>query len=380
MTRDESERLQRPYTDEEKRDHERLARALGARAAAARDLTLAIAADLDADRYGIGWWAPHPGTIRRILISDYLYLSSDSISTNLLEAKFHLAEARSAAEDEERRWTSSVIIDPRGALRVRHPAPSCPADDLVELRRSAHVVACVRALASVLDCLAATVVGVLALPIGIFKAKYRVVVRDHLRRSVGDGLQARAARRLVDAIGAAGPAGWDNWVLAYRNMLVHRGRRMWMNQLVPAGAGIVAPGGETLFSPHVIPQLPNEPGRSDVEVLRDAGEEAFGLTENGWRTLEGAFHSTNDLVDTAAAILLETWRSRRSSPEALKQPGEQWSKAKPQEDDPGAFVGYMPGSVPANPRQLHANELLWKRLQAASLDDAHRHRWAAFDW
>lgn len=380
MKREDLERLQRPYTLSEAKDPERLARALGVRTTAARELTLEIAGDLDPQRLGIGWWAPHPGTTSRILISDYLYMAADGIATNLLEAAYHLAEAASAAEDEGRRWVAGVVADPRGNIRLEHPVPTCAEDDLVDLRRSAHVVGCVRALASVLDCLAAAAVGVLAVPVQIFKVKYRVLIKDHLRRMAGDGLQAREAQQLVAAIDGAGPAGWDLWVLAYRNMLVHRGRRMWMSQLLPTGGGLVAPRGDTLFSPYVVPQLPNEPGRSDVEVLRDGAEQSFMLSENGWRTLEGALRSTNDLVDAAAAILLGAWRARKANPDALKQPREQWPKPKPQDDDSGAFAGYQPGSVPMDLGQLHANPLFLKRLQAAALDDAQRQKWAAFDW
>src|SRR4051794_12179891 len=52
-----------------------------------------IFADLtEALPYGIGWWAPHPGTSRRILISDQLYACTASVSMNLIEAGIHLLE------------------------------------------------------------------------------------------------------------------------------------------------------------------------------------------------------------------------------------------------------------------------------------------------
>jgi len=49
--------------------------------------------DLDEKVFGIGWWAPHPGTSRRILISNYLLECVRSIRTNLTEAALHLLEA-----------------------------------------------------------------------------------------------------------------------------------------------------------------------------------------------------------------------------------------------------------------------------------------------
>ena len=59
----------------------------------------AIVSDLaESPPYGIGWWAPHPGTKRRILISDQLYTCVNSVSTNMLEALLHWLEYQDAAE------------------------------------------------------------------------------------------------------------------------------------------------------------------------------------------------------------------------------------------------------------------------------------------
>ncbi len=49
-------------------------KALGAWMPNARALFQEIAGDLDEKRFGIGWWAPHPDKLRRILISDQLLL------------------------------------------------------------------------------------------------------------------------------------------------------------------------------------------------------------------------------------------------------------------------------------------------------------------
>ena len=43
-----------------------------------------ILADPTDAPYGVGWWAPHPGTSRRILMSDLLYACTASVSTNLV--------------------------------------------------------------------------------------------------------------------------------------------------------------------------------------------------------------------------------------------------------------------------------------------------------
>jgi len=49
--------------------------------------------DLDGHVFSVGWWAPAPGTSRRILISDHLYNCVHSVEPNLIEARLHLLEA-----------------------------------------------------------------------------------------------------------------------------------------------------------------------------------------------------------------------------------------------------------------------------------------------
>ena len=42
--------------------------------------------------YGIGWWAPEPGTSRRILVSDQLYCWLTGVVSNMIEAGLHWLE------------------------------------------------------------------------------------------------------------------------------------------------------------------------------------------------------------------------------------------------------------------------------------------------
>ena len=72
--------------------------ALGVDVPDLRSLRRELRGDLDdtVGIFGIGWWFPHPGTQRRILISDYLIMASESVETNLIEAKLHYLEALSA--------------------------------------------------------------------------------------------------------------------------------------------------------------------------------------------------------------------------------------------------------------------------------------------
>src|SRR5580692_5046401 len=48
--------------------------------------------------YGIGWWAPAPGTSRRILIADQLYCCVASVAGNMTEAALHWLEYLDACD------------------------------------------------------------------------------------------------------------------------------------------------------------------------------------------------------------------------------------------------------------------------------------------
>src|SRR5207244_5727838 len=95
-------RLTQPLAGGPDRSGRAPAAALGVEIPAWDTLEERIFADLTAERpYGIGWWAPHPGTSRRILISDQLYACTTSVSTNLVEAGVHWLELLDAVDRED---------------------------------------------------------------------------------------------------------------------------------------------------------------------------------------------------------------------------------------------------------------------------------------
>jgi hypothetical protein len=67
--------------------------------------------DLDDRVFGVGWWAPHPGTSRRILISHYLLECVRSIRENLTEAALHLLEAVDQWDKESDFLADCISVD-----------------------------------------------------------------------------------------------------------------------------------------------------------------------------------------------------------------------------------------------------------------------------
>jgi hypothetical protein len=346
-----------------------------------RQLESEIFADLaEQSPYGVGWWAPHPGTTRRIFISDQLYACTTSVSQNMIEAGLHWLEFLDYTEREAERHANAVKIL-NGKPLLEPPVPECPLDELGTPLVRAHVAGVIRALSGALDCMAGTVIGVAALPINIIRADFKMV-RSFLQKipngsADGEKQQAAFGKDFTNLLAEAGPQGWLDWMIAYRNMIVHRGRRIELGQYLPKRVVLYGPDGQHVPRTDRVTHLPRDPLRSDIEVFRDSPQ-SLVLTEDAVDTLQGLMTSTRGFIDMAAKSLSELWNWRRSHPQELYQPAAQWSNLSATE--PIGFAGYKPNSI-----QLSASAAMTmhpiqvRRFHAAALDDGSRPLWTSFD-
>ena len=378
-------RLSQPYRDGTDGSRTRLARALGVETPNWEALERVIFNDFTTEQpYGIGWWAPHPGTSRRILISDQLYACTSSVSTNLMEAGVHWLELLDASDREDNFQADAIqIVDgqPEMEPRPRTTPLESLGPDIVRL----HQVGVARALSGALDCVAGTIIGVMALPLNILKADL-VRVRRHFGRrpeaptTAGERLQEQFAIQLTETIGRVGPAGWLDWVLNFRNMLIHRGRRIEIRQFVPREPVLYDASGRPILRARVITHLPLEPDRSDMDVHRQPDLSPV-LTEDVRQTLQGAMRSVCTLVEAIGERLSAAWEWRKEHPAELSQPQAQWQHvgrtATPNRQPP--FAGYAPGSHAYDPGIFSLHPDTATRLQAAALFDHQRHEWHQFD-
>lgn len=330
--------------------------------------------------YGVAWWAPHPGTARRILISDQLYACTHSTADNLVEAGLHWLEFLDVADRESDRLAYAVKIE-NGEFVVKAPRRQSPLEDIgVELVRL-HVAGMVRALAGALDCVAGTIIGVVALPTRILRADFGVA-RSMLRKIAanptgeGEGVQAGFGKKLESLIASSGADGWLDWALTFRNMLVHRGRRIEVGQFIPRQPMLYGPDGKPVPRVRVLTHLPRDPGRSDVEVFLQPSESPV-LTEDAEQTLGGLLRSTTTLVEAVAEELCGLWRWRKANPDELHQPVAQWPNGVSTES--GGFAGYAPGSFSYSPSMMMTHPVVVHRMRAAALDDKARPQWKTFD-
>ena len=343
-------------------------------------LTEAIFGDLqDSPPFGISWWDPTLAPEFRILVSDQLYVCTKSVFDNLIESSLHWLEFIDWKGHDDNLIPVKVE---NGRLYPGAPRRDTPLQVLTPWMKNLHTVGIIRALASALDCLSGTIVGVIGLPTNILRADFKRVRNqliavqncEDLDRTKDKEIQACFSSIVDTLIDQHGPSGWVEWMLDYRNMLVHRGRRIGIGQIFPS----------EVLGPDGLPArafrhsyLPLDPARSDVEVLCD-DDRIVGslLTEDAGTTLEGLITSTSGLVDSIATELYEIWTWRRQNPTAIVQPNSQWGRTSESTN----FVGYSPGEsqVDISKSTARTHPEIRRRLCAAALDDENRHRWKRF--
>ena len=334
-------------------------------------LEMAVRKDLSINPpYRIWSWEDSVPTGHRIAISDQLYSCVESISANLIEAQLHWFEFLDWMERANE--LVSIYCPPRNrnALEI-----------LIPRSKSMHEGDVIRSLCSSLDCLAGAIIVITALKMNVLKADF-VGVRNKLKQIheskvdppiLNRSMQSSFANDFEKMIVSSGPKGWVDWMHCYRNMVVHRGRRLSCGQFIENGEGnALGQSGRFRWINH----LPIDPHRSDFEDL--SGQEPFEnsplkrslLEEDSQTTIKGLLESTINLVELTSASLFYIWTIRRNNPSQVVQPESQWTTAAARTQ----FSGYKPKEyeIPREGMSIVANPVLDTRLRAASLDDESR--------
>ena len=376
MRQADLERLMKPYEGApDGAESARFRAALGVEIPATIKLRDAIYNDLDENSFGIGWWKPEPDEARRIFISDYLVGCSWTIETNLVEARLHMLEALEFADQHAASMADAVSVQ-GNRISMKAPEPKCAADELPVNFWGMHSAGFFRALGSALDCIGGVLVGVVALPVPIHRADLgdaRKAIEEELKKGRDPNTWRSKTRQCLDEIeAAAGPAGWLPWASRYRNMLVHRGRRLNQHMLVPRPSLLRADGTPNVRT-DVVHLLTRDPERSDAETFVDGLINT--LTEPAELTVGELFKSALFFIEGVSRHLLETWEVRRASPAALRQPRQQWPSVP---RSPTGFKGYDPGRVEVSADAALMGGSWPRRLRAASFAAGTKTNWPAF--
>ena len=353
---------------------------LGVKVPTLRALRATIRSDLaDGAPHGISWWGPTSTSsrARRMLIADHLSACTDSVTHHLVAARLHWFQFLEHRDRENAVFGKNARVDTDG--RVTFSPPRTALEWLYMNGRPTHLHSdgLVVALCSALDCFAGTIVGVSALPIELKRADFRTV-RTELQKIAAApqdqrkirALQADLSSQVELQIGKNQPVDWLDWMRRYRNMLVHRGRPLGVEQVVPASHEVDPVRGVRWKTET---HLPLYPELSAVEA--DLVTERFGpeaVAENSGSVLQRLTRSVTELIDAVSQLLLDVWLERQQHPDTRMQPLSQWKRTR-----------LSPGGGPAMRTEdlasITANPLLRERRRAAALDDEQRHLWDRAD-
>lgn len=378
MRKQDINNLSLPYADSNQIEFDRrFDSAIGADVPSAGVLVKEIFSDFDANSFGIWWWNSLP-TKERILISDYLYQCASDIETNLVEAKLHYLEWLDARERSNEKIADAILRDSSGNIKIKMPPSKSPLDDLSQKLEKMHICGFFRAIGSSLDCLGASIIGVLALPVSLRRSDIgkaeKALSKVSKPANQGSQLQQDFRDFFENVKKSSGTEDWLEWADQYRNMFVHRGRRITSYQISPRKNPLYDSIGRWIPRAESNIHLAKYPDRSDIEAFIKGKD--INLDEDAEITLVGIFNSCRNLNETICERLVSIWKKRRSNPQSLEQPQNQW-------DDKirnCKFVGYDSNAESPNADLGLVNPILSHRMLSASVDDAHRNLWNNSKW
>lgn len=376
MRQEDVRRLSEPYTEPKVELDRRFHSAIGADVPSAGVLVQEIFNDLDTKSHGISWWKSVP-VEPRILISDYLYQCVDSIEVNLTEAQLHYLEWLDVRAKQDARLADVVTRTAYGELKPKHPPSIAPIDDLPNRLEGMHICGFFRAIGSALDCLAGAIVGVLGLnaslrwsDIGSAEATLRKLTPQG---TLGSQVQIDFRDLFETSKKNSGPEDWLAWASQYRNMFIHRGRRITFGGFVPREVLFLDADEQIIPRSRVQRHLAKYPDKSDMEAFI---RKDVVLNEDADTTFKGIFKSTRGFEETICKRLVSIWLERRVNPSLIEQPTTQWNtKIKSCN-----FNGYDKNAPPLNYDEMMGSPILHKRMWVGAVFDQQRSIWANSPW
>jgi hypothetical protein len=368
MRQEEIRVLNEPYTTAKQAVDRRFQSVIQADIPSAGKLVIEILNDLDQRTLGISWWSTTP-VEQRILIGDYLYQCAEGIESNLVEAKLHYFEWLDAREKTNDRIVDSVKIDLVGRPYQKLPPATAAIDELSHKLESLHICGFFRAIGSSLDCLGGAIIGVLGLKSPLRKNDI-LRARQALKNikspnTPGEQLQADFRNFFDSQVVSSGQEDWLEWSDQYRNMFVHRGRRITTHQTQRREGLLYDARGAEILRATATLHLAKHPDKSDIEAFIKSD---IVLNEDADVTLHGIFKSCRDLNEAVCERLISIWQERRSNPCLIDQPASQWDiKIRPCK-----FSGYDANATPLAPDLITTNPIIRHRMLSASVDDARR--------
>lgn len=258
----------------------------------------------DPDAGGYPQFAGIADPYRRAVVSDLIGRSAQGVADNLLEA----------------RLSAHALADLLGA--DGRPMPTA-ATGRNHIRQGAwmdlHLGAVTSGLQAAFDCLAATAIGVLRVPVPLRRAQITQVAdltaaqfspsTPDMRRAYGDWTKLMTHHK------AAPPQGWWDWLAASRHQRVHRARqnRVHIQRVREDDAPQMVvladdPAGVNAQTARFDIHLRRRPHLADMEDFVLAPDPSdLWLAEPAEVTVAGVFDAANEFIEEAAQFLLAWW-------------------------------------------------------------------------
>ena len=376
MRDEDIKRLSEPYENSRADNDRRFHSALGADVPSAGTLIREIFNDLSETSLGVCWWSSTP-VHERALISDYLYQCAFAIEGNLAEAKLHYLEFLHARQRHDKRIADAVSVGFDGKPFYKHPPALTPMDDLINKLEGMHVCGFFQAIGSTLDCLGAVIIGVFGLPTrlrisDVSKAE-RALHRLPSNGTPGNKMQLDFKDFFISVKSSTGVPGWLEFSDRYRNMFIHRGRRITYNSMTPRPSLILDKDGQHSVITSTTMHLVREPDKSDAEGMIRRN---VAMNEDADTTLSGIYKSCRDMEEAICERLVEIWKARRADPSLIEQPASQWEANIRMCN----FNGYDPTAPPLRYDEIHNSHVLLHRFVSCGAVDSKSAVWKGSPW
>lgn len=325
-----------------------------------RPLVETLDDDFDEVSGGYAQFAAIIDPYRRAVCSDLVGRSAQGVADNLLEARLSQHALEQLIGTDGRRMPTRET----GRQHIRESA-------WIDL----HLGAVVSALQAAFDCLAATAVGVLRLPVSLKRTQITQVIdlaqpqfkatTPELTRAWGDWTALVAHHK------ASPPSGWWQWLADMRHQRVHRARqnRVLVQRMRDQGEPQVViftedPEALTVETARFDVHLRCRPQLADMEDFVLAPDpSALWLGEPISVTLAGVFDAANEFCEEASQFLLARWLDADKSRQCFPPPGgEAWA---PEQTIGDSFAGVAPPAVPFRPATGRGYPSLARRLAVA---------------
>lgn len=345
-----------------------------------RALKLTMSEDLDKKGKGIKWWKKEKiDKATNIILGDYLFSLPLTIEGNLVNAYLYKLEVELKTQKRNFQFRDSIQLTNNGS---QQKTPRHFEFYLNQSQLNRQASGFFTSIGSILDCLAALIVGVCGLEQKLITASFPALIRDFEQGRIKCSFSSHQFFAQLQQILNRKKLEWAQWVTDLRNTNVHRSKRLNYEMLHPEPMfpAILNKDALPIIKTKATRHLPKAPHLTEVEAMGIYKGKPIHLNEDQTVTIEGVWQDANKFVKDVCVLLDKIWKYRKENIDHQHQPPFQWDNGKhiQERDKKGDwFEGYTPpdakwiDSATVPPELFH-------RMEAAGLSDKDDPIWSEF--